>query len=74
VEARGGKYELWSEPPTVELENVRFLAGHRSGSAELVREGEPRAEYGAGEPAEATYAAKARELGEDILTAVCHPS
>ncbi|WP_312870246.1 TnsA-like heteromeric transposase endonuclease subunit [Streptomyces himalayensis] len=29
VEARGWKYEVWSEPPTVELENVRFLAGYR---------------------------------------------
>ncbi|WP_225858187.1 hypothetical protein [Rhodococcus wratislaviensis] len=23
------RYEVWSEPPPVELENVRFLAGHR---------------------------------------------
>ncbi len=29
VEARGWKYEVWSEPPTVEPENVRFLAGYR---------------------------------------------
>jgi hypothetical protein len=29
VEARGWKYEVWSEPPTVELGNVRFLAGYR---------------------------------------------
>jgi hypothetical protein len=29
AEARGWKYEVWSEPPTVELENVRFLAGYR---------------------------------------------
>ncbi|WP_405928037.1 TnsA-like heteromeric transposase endonuclease subunit [Streptomyces griseus] len=29
VEARGWKYEVWSEPPTGELENVRFLAGFR---------------------------------------------
>ncbi|MFD3381973.1 MULTISPECIES: TnsA-like heteromeric transposase endonuclease subunit [unclassified Streptomyces] len=29
VEARGWNYEVWSEPPTVELEHVRFLAGCR---------------------------------------------
>ena len=29
VESRGWKYEVWSEPPTVELENIRFLAGYR---------------------------------------------
>jgi hypothetical protein len=29
VESRGWKYEVWSEPPVVELENVRFLAGYR---------------------------------------------
>lgn len=29
VESRGWRYEVWSEPPTVELENVRFLAGYR---------------------------------------------
>jgi hypothetical protein len=29
VEARGWRYEVWSEPPAVELENVRFLAGFR---------------------------------------------
>jgi len=29
VESRGWKYEVWSEPPPVELENVRFLAGYR---------------------------------------------
>ncbi|HBF82125.1 MAG TPA: TnsA-like heteromeric transposase endonuclease subunit [Streptomyces sp.] len=29
VESRGWKYEVWSEPPTEELENVRFLAGYR---------------------------------------------
>lgn len=29
VEARGWKYEVWSEPPTAELENVRFLSGYR---------------------------------------------
>ncbi|MFJ2815166.1 helix-turn-helix domain-containing protein [Streptomyces sp. NPDC087294] len=48
-------------------EHVReVLTGYRSGSAELVREGEPRTEYGAGEPAEAKYAAKARELGVSV--------
>lgn len=29
VEERGWRYEVWSEPPAVELENVRFLAGFR---------------------------------------------
>lgn len=29
VRARGWRYEVWSEPPPVELENVRFLAGYR---------------------------------------------
>jgi hypothetical protein len=29
VESRGWRYEVWSEPPAVELENVRFLAGYR---------------------------------------------
>lgn len=25
VESRGGRYEVWSEPPTAQLENIRFL-------------------------------------------------
>lgn len=29
MELRGWRYEVWSEPPRVELENVRFLAGYR---------------------------------------------
>ncbi|WP_424183589.1 hypothetical protein ACOBQX_16515 [Actinokineospora sp. G85] len=29
VESRGWRYEVWSEPPHAELENVRFLAGYR---------------------------------------------
>ncbi|MFF2375097.1 TnsA-like heteromeric transposase endonuclease subunit [Streptomyces xiamenensis] len=29
VESRGWRYEVWSEPPEAELENVRFLAGYR---------------------------------------------
>lgn len=29
VESKGWQYEVWSEPPEVELENVRFLAGYR---------------------------------------------
>jgi hypothetical protein len=29
VESRGWRYEVWSEPPRQELENVRFLAGYR---------------------------------------------
>jgi hypothetical protein len=29
VEARGWRYEVWSEPAPTELENVRFLAGYR---------------------------------------------
>lgn len=29
VESRGWRYEVWSEPPRAELENVRFLAGYR---------------------------------------------
>ena len=31
VESKGWRYELWTEPPSVELENVRFLAGYRRG-------------------------------------------
>lgn len=31
VESRGWRYEVWSEPPRTELENVRFLAGYRRG-------------------------------------------
>lgn len=29
VESRGWRYEVWSEPAAVELENLRFLAGYR---------------------------------------------
>ncbi|WP_200419834.1 TnsA-like heteromeric transposase endonuclease subunit [Streptomyces sp. Y2F8-2] len=29
VESRGWQYEVWSEPPTARLENIRFLAGYR---------------------------------------------
>jgi hypothetical protein len=29
VEARGWRYEAWSEPQSPELENLRFLAGYR---------------------------------------------
>ncbi|RSM72973.1 transposase [Amycolatopsis sp. WAC 01375] len=29
VEARGWVYEVWSEPPPIELANVRLLAGYR---------------------------------------------
>lgn len=29
VESRGWRYEVWSEPPWTELQNVRFLAGYR---------------------------------------------
>ncbi|MFJ8310193.1 MULTISPECIES: TnsA-like heteromeric transposase endonuclease subunit [unclassified Streptomyces] len=29
VESRGWQYEVWSEPPAAELENIRFLAGYR---------------------------------------------
>jgi hypothetical protein len=29
VESRGWQFEVWSEPPEAELENVRFLAGYR---------------------------------------------
>ncbi|WP_240678881.1 MULTISPECIES: TnsA-like heteromeric transposase endonuclease subunit [unclassified Streptomyces] len=29
VESRGWKYEVWSDPPPVQLENVRFLTGYR---------------------------------------------
>ncbi|WP_405616278.1 TnsA-like heteromeric transposase endonuclease subunit [Streptomyces sp. NBC_00076] len=31
VESRGWCYEVWSEPPEAELENIRFLAGYRRG-------------------------------------------
>lgn len=30
VEQRGWRYEVWNEPPDVELANVRFLAGYRN--------------------------------------------
>jgi hypothetical protein len=29
IEARGWSYQVWSEPPPVELANIRFLAGYR---------------------------------------------
>jgi hypothetical protein len=29
VDARGWRYEVWTEPSTVELENLRFLGGYR---------------------------------------------
>ena len=29
VDARGWRYEVWTEPSTVELENIRFLGGYR---------------------------------------------
>ena len=29
VESRGWRFEVWSEPPETELQNVRFLAGYR---------------------------------------------
>ncbi|MET7462075.1 TnsA-like heteromeric transposase endonuclease subunit [Nonomuraea sp. NPDC005501] len=29
VEARGWRFEVWSEPPAAELANLRFLAGYR---------------------------------------------
>lgn len=29
VESRGWRYEVWSEPPEAELENIRFMAGYR---------------------------------------------
>lgn len=29
VESRGWRYEVWSEPPSAELDDVRFLAGYR---------------------------------------------
>jgi hypothetical protein len=29
VESRGWEYQVWSEPPAAELENIRFLAGYR---------------------------------------------
>ncbi|WP_405812560.1 TnsA-like heteromeric transposase endonuclease subunit (plasmid) [Streptomyces sp. NBC_01520] len=29
VESKGWRYEVWSEPPDIELANVRFLAGYR---------------------------------------------
>ncbi|MCH6161473.1 TnsA-like heteromeric transposase endonuclease subunit [Streptomyces marispadix] len=41
VESRGWRYEVWSEPPETELENVRFLAGYRRDwlfSRELLQE------------------------------------
>ncbi|WP_395358397.1 TnsA-like heteromeric transposase endonuclease subunit [Streptomyces sp. YH02] len=29
VQSRGWQYEVWSEPPTARLENLRFLSGYR---------------------------------------------
>ncbi|WP_344641519.1 TnsA-like heteromeric transposase endonuclease subunit [Kitasatospora cystarginea] len=29
VEARGWRYQVWSEPPAAEVDNIRFLAGYR---------------------------------------------
>jgi hypothetical protein len=31
IESRGWRYEVWSEPPVAQLENIRFLAGYRRG-------------------------------------------
>lgn len=31
VESRGWRYEVWTEPPPVELANLRLLAGYRRG-------------------------------------------
>lgn len=30
IESRGWRYEVWSQPDAVELQNVRFLAGYRN--------------------------------------------
>lgn len=30
VESRGWRYEVWSEAPAVQLQNIRFLAGYRN--------------------------------------------
>ncbi|MFJ6438456.1 transposase [Streptomyces sp. NPDC091416] len=50
-------------------EHVReVLTGFRSGSPELVREGEPRRDYALGGPVEPKYAAKALELGVHVRT------
>jgi transposase InsO family protein len=50
-------------------EHVReVLTGFRSGSAELARPGEPRAEFDPGFPLEARYTAKAAELGVGART------
>ncbi|MFJ8310192.1 MULTISPECIES: helix-turn-helix domain-containing protein [unclassified Streptomyces] len=50
-------------------EHVReLLTGFRSGSPELVREGEPRLDYAPGGPVEPKYAAKAVELGVHVRT------
>ncbi|MEU7603132.1 helix-turn-helix domain-containing protein [Streptomyces sp. NPDC041003] len=50
-------------------EHVReVLTGFRSGSPELVREGEPRREYAPGGPVEPKYAAKAAEIGVHVRT------
>ncbi|GAB3107055.1 TnsA-like heteromeric transposase endonuclease subunit [Streptomyces calidiresistens] len=41
VESRGWRYEVWSEPPSAEPDNVRFLAGDRRDwlfSPELLQE------------------------------------
>ncbi|MFG2329840.1 TnsA-like heteromeric transposase endonuclease subunit [Streptomyces sp. NPDC048604] len=29
VEVRGWRYEVWSEPPVTQMENIRFLSGYR---------------------------------------------
>ncbi|MFJ1610716.1 TnsA-like heteromeric transposase endonuclease subunit [Streptomyces sp. NPDC088253] len=31
IESRGWDYQVWSEPPAAELENLRFLSGYRRG-------------------------------------------
>jgi len=44
------------------------LTGYRSGTAELARPGEPRAQFAPGLPLEVRYAAKAAELGAGVRT------
>ncbi|CAG6399038.1 conserved hypothetical protein [Actinacidiphila cocklensis] len=73
VESRGWRFEIWSEPPPVELENIRFLAGYRRGwlfDAELLEEvscagldGVPLGELSACIP---------DRLEPEVRAAVCH--
>ncbi|MET8680706.1 TnsA-like heteromeric transposase endonuclease subunit [Streptomyces sp. NPDC004647] len=73
VEFRGWGFEVWSEPPSVELENIRFLSGYRRDwlfSAELLDE-LSRAELDGVSLGQATRCLPGRPEPE-VRAGVCH--